>query len=290
MGLSMSAIPRMAEGVEELARRARVLWLQGLSCSGCSVSLLNSSPLTPDRLLTRYISLVFHQTLSTATGHVSLEVVNRTIDEGDYILAVEGAVPAGMPTACQFGQEHFGDQLDRAARKAKAVLAIGSCAGSGGIPAVEHNPTGAVGVPAFLKQAGIATPVVSIPGCPVHPDWLVGTLAHVLKFGLPPLDERGRPRAFFSKLVHDQCPRFADYERENFAKSFGEDGCLFRLGCQGPLTRADCNLRLWNAGTNTCIRAGAPCIGCAAPSFAGKADFPLLVQNGGTERKEATPR
>jgi hydrogenase small subunit len=289
MGLGASAIPRLAEAAEQLARRAPVLWLQGLSCSGCSVSLLNSSPLTPARLLTRYISLVFHQTLSTATGHVSVEVVNKTIEQGGYILVVEGAVPAGMPAACGFGNEPFNGQLERAARRAKAVLAVGSCAVSGGIPAAENNPTGAVGVPAFLKHAGVVTPVISIPGCPVHPDWLVGTMVHVLKFGLPPLDESGRPKAFFSKLVHDQCPRFADYERENFAKSLGDEGCLFKLGCQGPLTRADCNLRLWNSGANACIRAGAPCVGCASASFAAKRDFPLYLQNNEREATKIKP-
>jgi len=222
---------------------------------------------------------VFHQTLSTATGQVSVDVVNKTIQQGGYILAVEGAVPAGMLEACTFGQETYVRQLERAARQAKTILALGSCAVSGGIPAAANNPTGAVGVPAFLKQAGIATPVISIPGCPVHPDWLVGTILHLLKFGLPPLDVRGRPQAFFSRLVHDQCPRFADYEREKFAQSFTEEGCLFKLGCQGPLTKADCNLRLWNGGNNACIRAGAPCIGCAADSFAAKAEFPLYLQN-----------
>jgi len=54
---------------------------------------------------------------------------------------------------------------------------------------------------------------------------------------------------------------------------------LFKLGCQGPLTHADCNLRLWNGGTNTCIRAGAPCVGCAAESFAAKANFPFFLHN-----------
>ena len=65
--------------------------------------------------------------------------------------------------------------------------------------------------------------------------------------------------------MHDECPRFADYEREKFARKFGDEGCLFKLGCQGPLTLADCNLRQWNGGANSCIRAGAPCIGCASP-------------------------
>jgi len=157
---------------------------------------------------------------------------------------------------------------------------VGICATAGGIPGAEGNSTGAMSVPAFLKQAGIAIPCIVIPGCPAHPDWIVGTLVHVLQFGPPPLDELGRPKAFFSKFIHDQCPRFADYERENFAKKFGDDGCLFRLGCAGPITKADCNLRQWNGGTNTCIKAGAPCIGCAWEGFGAKRDFPFYLKNG----------
>jgi hydrogenase small subunit len=113
----------------------------------------------------------------------------------------------------------------------------------------------------------------------VHPDWLVGTIVHLLKFGMPPLDGLGQPLAFFSRIVHDQCPRFADYEREKFAATFSGEGCLFRLGCQGPLTKADCMLRFQNSRTSTCIRAGAPCIGCASPNFSAKAGFPLFLKD-----------
>jgi len=281
MGLSASAAPALADALERIVRgRAHTLWLQGQCCSGCSISLLDSEPLGPDQLLTRQIALAFHQTLSGATGHQAVETVDRSIAAGGYILVVEGAVPMAMPQACFFGEETFASQLTRAARAAKAIVAVGTCATSGGIPAAEGNSTGATSVPAFLKHAGITVPCISIPGCPAHPDWIVGTLAHVLQFGLPPLDELGRPRAFFGKLIHDQCPRFSDYERENFAKNFGDDGCLFRLGCAGPITKADCNLRQWNGGTNTCIKAGAPCIGCASEGFAAKRDFPFYLKNG----------
>ena len=84
---------------------------------------------------------------------------------------------------------------------------------------------------------------------------------------------------FFSRLLHDQCPRFSDYERERFAKTFGEEGCLFRLGCLGPITKSDCNLRHFNGGVNACIRAGAPCIGCSGEEFAAKADLPFVTKN-----------
>ena len=43
LGLGSGAVSRLAQAAEELATgKAPVLWLQGLSCSGCTVSLLNS--------------------------------------------------------------------------------------------------------------------------------------------------------------------------------------------------------------------------------------------------------
>lgn len=278
MGLGVGAIGRIHEALAELASgQASVLWLQGQSCSGCSVSLLDSASLEPFQLLTRYINLSFHQTLSTATGHMAVDTANKIIEQGGYLLVVEGSVPERMPRACMFGGEPFGDQLLRAAKAAKAVVAAGTCAAFGGIPAAEHNATGAAPIPQFLENHGVKVPTILVPGCPTHPDWLVGTLAHLLKFGLPPLDRLGRPLAFFGRLIHDQCPRFSDYERERFAKHFGDEGCLFKLGCLGPLTRADCMVRHWNGGINACIQAGAPCIGCASPQFAARTDFPFYT-------------
>lgn len=290
LGVGAAMGPRAAKALESLASgEAPVLWLQGQSCSGCSVSLLNSVAPDPLDLLTRYISLWFHSTLSAATGHQCMELINKGIDSGGYFLAVEGSIPAGMPKACVLGHEPITEQVARAAKSAKAVLAVGACAAFGGIPAAQNNPTGSVSVPDFLKQRGIDTPVVRLPGCPVHPDWVVGTLVHVIKFGMPELDDLGRPKAFFGKLLHDQCPRFADYERENFAEKFSDDGCLFKLGCLGPITHADCNLRQWNGGVNTCIRAGAPCIGCASDQFAHAADFPFY-RKGEPARHKGEPK
>ena len=196
-------------------------------------------------------------------------------------------MPLGMPQACLMGHEPVIDQVARAAAKSAAVIAVGSCAATGGIPAAENNPTGAVSVPEFLKKKGISKPVITLPGCPAHPDWLIGTIVHVLKFGLPALDALGRPKVFYGRLIHEQCPRFADYERENFAKSFSDEGCLFKLGCLGPITHADCTVRHWNRGANTCIKAGAPCIGCAAPDFARSAALPFYRKGEPSREKEA---
>jgi len=92
----------------------------------------------------------------------------------------------------------------------------------------------------------------------------------VLLFGLPKpreLDELKRPKVFYGNLIHENCPRRAYFDEGKFAKRFGEPGCLNELGCKGPVTHADCPIRLWNHGTSWCIGAGSPCIGCCEPGF-----------------------
>ena len=63
------------------------------------------------------------------------------------------------------------------------------------------------------------------------------------------------------------CQRRADFDAARFAANFGEPGCLYELGCKGPVTFADCPTRMWNSGTNWCIGAGSPCHGCVEPDF-----------------------
>ena len=276
-GLSQTVVPRLADAAEKLFQgRAPVLWLQGQACSGCSISMLNVKDPDPIDLITRQVALKYHPTLSAATGHPAIEIVEAwaALDQ-PYVLVVEGSLPAKMPSACKVGETPLADLVLKAARRATAVVSVGNCAAFGGIPAASGNRTGAISVPEILQGEGVRTPHVRVPGCPSHPDWTVGTLLHLIEVGLPPVDELDRPKAFFSRLVHDQCPRFSDYEREAFAKDYGDAGCLFKLGCLGPLTHSDCNIRLWNSGAGSCISRGAPCIGCASPRFARDDQFAL---------------
>ncbi len=276
MGLGASLAPQVADALEQIqSGNAPVIWLQAQSCSGCSVSLLNTEDPGPAQLLTQYISLLFHSNLSASSGELSMDTINGAIDNGGYFLAVEGSIPAGMPEACVVGEEYVTTQILRAAKNADAIIAVGTCAAFGGIPAAENNPTGSKDLSGFLKLNGISKPLINLPGCPAHPDWITGTLVHVIKFGIPSLDDKNRPEIFYSQLIHTQCPRFSDYERERFAGNFSEDGCLFKLGCLGPITYADCTVRHWNSGTNSCIKAGAPCIGCASDEFAMISSFPF---------------
>ncbi len=280
MGLGNTAIPDLAETMEALATgRVKVLWLQAQACSGCSISMIDSEAPGLAELMTRYISMVFHHTLSAATGDMCMDIIDKTTKAGGHILVVEGSIPATMPEACMLGDRPVADLVEEAAKTATHVFAVGACAAFGGIPAAEGNQTGAISVVDYLKQKNITTPTLVIPGCPVHPDWFVGTIVYLLKFGMPPLDELRRPLMFFATTNHYRCPRFYDYEREKFAKFFGDEGCLFELGCLGVVTYADCTLRYRNGGINNCIKAGAPCVGCSSEIFALQKNLPMYRKN-----------
>jgi hydrogenase small subunit len=169
------------------------------------------------------------------------------------------------------GQEiRFTDRVKKLAKNAAAVLSVGTCSSFGGVPAARPNPTGCVSVAKFLKDEGIDQKVINIAGCPPHPDWIIGSIAHVLLYNeIPELDAFGRPKVFYSKLVHDNCPRRQYFDNSEFAKNFSDPGCLLLLGCKGPEAHCDSMDRLWNNGTNWCIKAGAPCIACTEKGFPG---------------------
>ncbi|MBK8476716.1 MAG: hypothetical protein IPL39_10470 [Opitutaceae bacterium] len=267
-GLSSTALPSLAASLEALSTgRVPVLWLEGSNCSGCSISLLNSYPVLPLSVLTRHLSLQFHQTLSTIQGAPAVELVDDTIARGGYVLVTEGAVPTTIPSACRFGGENFGDHLLRAAQAATHVVAVGSCAAFGGIPAAPNNPTGAVDSITFPQSKGVAKPFVRVPGCPPHPDWMIGTLVHLIQYGVPPLDSQLRPLKFFSKTVHSMCRC-----RKWRTPALPVPGLHGGIRLQGPSTYADCVSRGWNGVATSCLQSHAPCIGCTSANF-GKSSF-----------------
>lgn len=226
----------------------------------------------------KHINLRYHATIMAGQGEAVLKELEQAVKDskGGYILVVEGAVPTAEDGAYDTLGEKGGkpttvaSHVEYLAKNALVVVALGTCATFGGIAAGAPNPSGSLGVDEFLKDRKISKPLINISGCPPHPDWFVGTLASVLLKGLPKpeeLDEHKRPKAFYDKLVHENCPRRAYFDEGKFAKKFGEPGCLNELGCKGPVSHADCPIRLWNHGVNWCIGAGGGCLGCAEPGF-----------------------
>ena len=260
-----------------------VVWLQGAGCTGCSVSVLNAvSPKFQNLLLDELVpgqqlNLIFHATIMAGQGEPVIEVLKDTEKnrKGGYILIVEGAVPTAENGNYGSIGEKDGRHLtiqqsvEEMGKNALLVIALGTCATFGGIPSARPNPTLCKGVKTIFNEKGIKTAVVNIPGCPVHPDWFVGTISVVLFSGADALelDDLARPKLFYGSLIHENCPRRADFDKGKFAEKLGDPGCLYKLGCKGHYTYADCPLRQWNNGLNWCVKAGSPCLGCVEPEF-----------------------
>jgi len=279
----------------------KVLWLHGAECTGCSESALNSSaPEFADALAKLNVSLVYHETLlahqglfvdgklvgtSDLNGEILLE---ELVEAGGYILVVEGSIgngPDGTGKINIIGNHTFKSIFEKTAKKAAAIIALGTCATYGGITTTDsatkkycdfmgvnqtENRKGGM-----MEVLGINKPVINIPGCPSHPDWFFLTVAAVLlgKIDLGNLngvlDANGRPKVFYppNATLHDNCPRRGFYDRGVLDKRFAEGGCLWKVGCKAPYTHSDCALRKWNNGTSLCMQAGGPCISCVEPLF-----------------------
>ena len=275
IGISQVFNPVLISAMEKALETHPVLWVQGQSCTGCSVSLLNSVDPSIADILLKVISLQFHPTLMTSQGGIAMENLFKIAEayNGKFTLVVEGAIPvAADGKFCIVGEFNHQeltmvDLVKDLGTKAGSVLAVGACASYGGIPAAEGNVTGATGVMDFFKTYDIKTPVVNIPGCPPHPDWIVGSIAHLLTKGLPELDDDGRPVIFYGNNIHDNCPHVEEYDAGEMAMTLSDPkGCRMDLGCKGPDTYADCYKRKWNSGLNWCVDNGV-CIGCVEPGF-----------------------
>src|SRR5581483_3667442 len=166
--------------------------------------------------------------------------------------------------------------IDRLAPRAAAVLALGTCAAYGGIPAMRGNPTGAMGLADYLGagwRSRCGLPVVNLPGCPVQPDNITETLLHValVVAGVEQTldtDEQGRPRWLFERTVQEGCGRAGFAEQGEFAQTPADHrGCLVKIGCMGPVVKCNVPVRGWVGGIGGCPNVGGICIGCTMPGF-----------------------
>ncbi len=287
--------PEIVEALESAAAgEVPVAWLQGAGCTGCTISLIQSSDPDLVEAITWFrLNIMFHPTIMVEPQHDPHGALKKleAFPEGG-VLIVEGAIPKG--NFCMVGEKDgrpvtFEEWVEELGRKAVAALAFGTCAAYGGIPSGYPNPTGCRGVKEFFEEKGIETPVINVPGCPPHPDWMLLTIAlavwglknpEYLEALLGNLDEYGRPKWFYPDYIHNLCPRrqyfdnleLADFKQE--AEEWWKTKCLWKIGCRGPVTKADCPVRKWNEGVNFCISANAPCIGCVNPDFPGKEPSP----------------
>jgi hydrogenase small subunit len=268
LGLPLADAERLAAAVTS-PRRPPVIWLSGQACTGCTESLLRPTHPTLEHLILDLISLDYNETLNAGAGHQAEAALQASIKEnyGKFILVIEGAIPVkDGGVYCMIGGRTFAEIVKETAAKAAAVVAIGSCASWGGVAAAAPNPTGAMGAPEFLK----GTTVVTIPGCPPNAYNFLSTVIHFLTFGkLPALDDKARPRFAYGRLIHENCERRPHFDAGRFAVKFGDEGhrkgyCLYKLGCKGPMTYANCPAILFSdVGSGSWpVGTGHPCFGC----------------------------
>ena len=268
LGLPDSAEAAIAKAMES-AQRPSVIWLWFQECTGCTESLLRAEHPTLDKLILDVISLDYHETLFAAAGHQAEAARKAAMkaNKGKYVLVVEGAIPVKEKGIyCKIGGQTAVDMLKECAADAAAVIAIGSCASWGGMPSTGPNPTGASSAAEVLGK-----PVVTIPGCPPNPYNFLATVVHFLTFkSLPAVDALGRPLFAYSRLIHENCERRAHFDAGRFAIEFGDEGhrkgyCLYKLGCKGPETYANCPTIGFNdiGEVSWPVGCGHPCIGCS---------------------------
>lgn len=230
------------------------------------------------------INILYHPSLALEIGEQVADLLHDILG-GRVPLDIfiyEGSIiqgPNGSGTMNNFAERPMQDWVRDLSGVAAYVVAVGDCATWGGIPAVPPNPTESTGMQwhktkkggflgdGFISKAGM--PVINIPGCPAHPDWIsqilvaisTGRIADVL------IDDLHRPKTFFTDFVQTGCTNAISFSKK-IDGGFGKrGGCLFyEVGCRGPLTRASCNRILWNRQSSK-TRANHPCLGCTEPGF-----------------------
>jgi len=268
LGLSSMAGVQMAHAVAQ-KKRPSVIWLSGQECTGCVESLLRASHPTLENLILDIISLDYSETLMAAAGHLAEEARHNAMKEnwGNYVLVIDGSIPTkDGGVYCKIAGKTVLEHVKEAAEGAAAIIAIGSCASWGGVPSSGPNPTGAEPAHRVLPDKT----VVNIPGCPPNPYNFLSTVMQLLTFGtLPALDAENRPKFAYGRLVHENCERRPHFDAGRFATEFGDKGhregwCLYKMGCKGPETYANCPVIEFGdvGGGAWPVGVGGPCFGC----------------------------
>lgn len=278
LGLAPSFIPRIAEAIEEGAKKPSVIWLHLAECTGDSEAFIRSTYPSIEELVLNILSVDYHETIMASAGDQAEELLEKVMREnkGKYLVILEGAIPTSTPPGpggkpggfLTIGKRTGMELAKEVCSNAFAAICVGTCSCFGGVQAQYPNPTGAKGV-----EDAIGVPTLKIPGCPHNVVNSVATVVNFLLLGsLPRTDKYGRPLFAYGKRIHDHCPRRAHFDAGQFVEKFGDEGamnryCLYKMGCKGPQTYHNCSLAEYNDGTSWPVKGGHGCIGCSEPDF-----------------------
>jgi hydrogenase small subunit len=272
LGLPKSAAAKIAAALETKPKPTLV-WLEFQDCTGDSESFLRASKPTAAEVILDLLSVDYHETIMAAAGHQAEAARNAVVEKksGEYLVVIEGSIPSGANGAyCTIGGKSALQIARDVCEHAAAVVAVGTCAAYGGLPAAAPNPTGAMSVEDAVP--GIAH-LINMPACPVNAENITALVSYFITYGKwPALDKLRRPLFAYGKTIHDACDRRAYYDAGQYVEAWGDEAhrqgaCLYKMGCKGPVTYHNCPNVGWNENTNWPVGCGHPCIGCAEPNF-----------------------
>lgn len=254
-------------------------WLN--ACSGCEISIVDLG----ERLL-EVLSLVEFVHIPVILDHKYY----GQLGDGTHIDIPEADV--GIISGSIRNHEHL-EVAREMRKKCKLIIALGTCATHGGIPALANSyeneeilqryysteTTDKVdfypdeGIPALLDAVYALDEKIAVdvylPGCAPHPDQVFAALAALLSGQMPSLPD---------KSVCDQCATVREgkgqvkkLRRFLRAPEYGSPDepiekmrCLLEQGflCMGPVTKAGCG---GDKATPRCLAARVPCRGCYGP-------------------------
>ena len=261
------------------AQKLKFAFYWAASCGGCEVAVLDVDEKILD--VVAVADIVFWP--------VAIDVKYKDVE----------AMPDKSIDVCFFNgavrneeQEYLAKLLRR---KAKVLVAFGSCAHQGGVPGLANvadrkeifttvylnNPStvnpegvlpktrfkvpeGELKLPEFYDTVMALNQVVDVdyylPGCPPTPKRIAAAVDAIAKGALPPKGSVLGPE----KSVCDECPRKKEEKKISRIYRVYEivpepEKCLLEQGiiCMGPATRGGCDAQ--------CISANMPCTGCGGP-------------------------
>jgi hydrogenase small subunit len=274
-------------------------WFAGMSCDGCSIAAVGAQNPSVEQLLTAAIpglpKVILHHPVLSVTAGKQFMKAHHLAKAGKlgapYVVLFEGSVPderiagalGGYWSAMGVEEGEDGSPrpiptarwLQELAPGAAAVIAVGTCATWGGVPAAAGNVTNSMSVMDLLGKdylSALGLPPINIPGCSPVGDNITETITAVLMFlagvgPLPEFDELGRPAWMFKSTVHRGCVRAGYYEEGKFADAYGQEQCLVELGCWGPVVQCNIVSRGALGHNGGCMNTGGICIGCTMPGF-----------------------
>ncbi|MHB8078635.1 MAG: NADH-quinone oxidoreductase subunit B family protein [Candidatus Krumholzibacteriia bacterium] len=262
-------------------RKLQIALYWGAACGGCDVAVLDTNEFILDvaaaadiRFWPIAVDGKYHDLEAMADGELDLAIFNGAVRNSE--------------------NEHVAKLLRR---KAKLLVAFGSCAHLGGIPGLanqftreeifaranHNNPSiepgnrtvplpesrvdgDALTIPTMYPRVYRLGDVVevdyTVPGCPPHPDRVREVLTAVVTGQLPP---RGAVVGAFERTLCDDCQRKKEEKKvAQFHRPWqiiqDPERCLLEQGiiCAGSATRSGCGVR--------CPNSNMPCRGCYGPA------------------------